>query len=183
MKFKIRKLSMKVKVLLVTSIVMIALVILNIVISSTTKSIRLINRKLYELVHTQGDLTQTLMINSGNEMEMLANNVNELLNYICKIMLGISANSGQLNDSTKVVVDDLFHADKNVVDVSTTMEQMGVAMEETATALSQISDSVSEIYQGIDSIAKKTQEGNHTFDGKNSGHCFPDGFTCSECKY
>ncbi|MDO4166995.1 MAG: methyl-accepting chemotaxis protein [Eubacteriales bacterium] len=140
--------------------ILIALVLLDIVINRMTKSIRVINDKLYELVHTEGDLTQTLHIKSGDEMEVLADNVNELLRHFHEIMCGISHNSGELNNSSDVVAGSLSSAEKNMIDVSCTMEEMGAAMEQTASALDQISNSVSDIYQSVDSIAKKTAEGN-----------------------
>ena len=43
--------------------------------------------KIYEIVHNEGDLTQKLDIHSGDEMELIAGNVNALLEYIRGIML------------------------------------------------------------------------------------------------
>lgn len=140
--------------------ILIALVLLDLVINRMTKSIRVINQKLHELVHTEGDLTKTLVVKSGDEMEILADSVNELLDYIHKIMLGISDNSEQLHDSTNVVAGSLFSAERNMIDISSTMEEMGAAMEQTTTSLDQISGSISDVYKSVESIAMKTLEGN-----------------------
>lgn len=72
----------------------IALVVLNFVISKVIKSLRKVDGKIYELVHNEGDLTQTLDVHTGDEMEMIGENVNELLRYIRKIMLNISPGRG-----------------------------------------------------------------------------------------
>lgn len=138
----------------------VVIILLNLIVDGITKSIRLVNNKIYELVHTEGDLTQTLSIKSGDEMEVLAKNVNELLEHIRVIMLDISNNTEELNDSTKVVADDLFNAEKSIIDVSSTMEEMSAAMEETTTSINQISESVTDIYISIDNITEKSQEGN-----------------------
>lgn len=140
--------------------ILVALILMDIVINRITKSIRVINEKLYELVHMEGDLTQTLEVRSGDEMEVLAESVNDLLEYMHQIMRGISHNSGELNNSTDVVAGSLFNTEKNMIDVSCTMEEMGAAMEETSAALDQISNSVSDVYDNIDGITNKTMEGN-----------------------
>ena len=48
----------------------------------------------------EGDLTQTLDVHTGDEMEVIAENVNGLLQHIREIMLNISQNSEYLKDSS-----------------------------------------------------------------------------------
>lgn len=66
--------------------IVIAMVILFLLIRSITKSLWTVNNKIYDLVHSEGDLTQKLEIKTGDETELMAENVNELLAYICEIM-------------------------------------------------------------------------------------------------
>lgn len=139
--------------------ILIALVLLNIVIGRITKSINLVNEKLYDLVYSEGDLTKTLEISSGDEMEQMAQNINGLLGHIRTIMTGISGNSRKLNESTQMVVENLGNAGQSVVDVSATMQEMSAAMEETTASLGQISDSVSSIFLSINDISKEAAEG------------------------
>lgn len=139
--------------------IVIAMLLLNFVIGRTIKSVRLINKKLNELVHSEGDLTQKLEITSGDEMELMAGNVNELLGFIRGIMLGISDGAGELNTSTNVVVTNLGNARRSVVDVSETMLQMSASMQETTASLGQISEAVSDIYQNINNISKEAVDG------------------------
>lgn len=139
--------------------IVIAMLLLNFVIGRVIKSVRLINEKLYELVHSEGDLTRRLEISSGDEMELMAGNVNELLGYIRSIMLGISDNASELNTSTDVVVTNLGSARQSVMDVSATMQQMSASMQETTASLGQISEAASNIYQNIDNISKEAMDG------------------------
>lgn len=138
----------------------LGLLILGLVLRTIMKGIRLINEKLYELVHNEGDLTQTLEVKTGDEMELMADNVNELLKHIREIMQNISNNSTQLNDSTKVVLDDLTSAGESIVDVSATMEEMSAAMEETTASLDQINGTVADIYMRINTISEEAAAGN-----------------------
>lgn len=151
----------KLKVIQIGGIVIVlALIILNLIICGITRSLKIINEKIYELVHSEGDLTQTLKIKSGDEMELVADNVNELLGYIHNIMKNISDGSMQLMESAQAVAGDLGNANDDISDVSATMEEMSAAMQETAASLNQINELIDKAYDGIDSISQKVQEEN-----------------------
>ncbi len=134
---------------------MISTLIVILFISKITKNIVLINGKIYDLVNNEGDLTQKLEINSGDELELIGNNVNNLLEYIRSIMLNISSNSTNLKGSAEVVSDNLRSAEINITEVSATMEQMSAGMQETSASIIQITDSVHEVYNAINEINDK----------------------------
>ena len=81
----------------------LAFVITFLVAGMLTKGIKQVNVKLYDLVHNEGDLTQKLNVKSGDEMEIMATNLNELLDYIRTIMLKISENSASLHESCTLI--------------------------------------------------------------------------------
>lgn len=137
-------------------------ILLSLIIGKVVKGIRIVNEKLDELASNRGDLTQTLVVRTGDELEVMANNVNKLLQYIHRIMLNISDNSERLNESTEVVSGKVTGAEDDVADVSATMEQMSAAMQETSASMSQINDSISSIYERINQIAQKAEKGNIT---------------------
>lgn len=138
---------------------MIALALLSVIIGQITKGLRTVNQKVYDLVHNEGDLTQKLDIHTGDEMELIAENVNTLLEYIREIMLHIAGNSTQLNRSSKMVVKNLSSAEVNITDVSATMEEMSAAMEETSASLNQINDSIVKVYNAIGDISENADCG------------------------
>ncbi len=138
----------------------LALLIIGMIVSTITKRIRMVNDKLYELVNSEGDLTKTLDVTTGDEMELMAENVNALLAYIREIMLQISNNSDILNDSTGGVVKNLAVARESIMDVSAIMEEMSASMEETTASLSQVNDSIQEAYNSADRITDQASEGN-----------------------
>ena len=136
-----------------------AIAVLSIIVGRTVKGLQMVNRKIYDLVHSEGDLTQKLEITSGDEMELIANNVNKLLEHIRGIMLNIAGNSVQLNNSSKTVVQNLSSAEINITDVSATMEEMSAAMEETSASLNQINESIGKVYQAIGNISENANSG------------------------
>ena len=60
--------------------VVVALIILNLIIRTIIRSLWSVNKKIYELVHNEGDLTQTLHVKTGDEMELMADDIG-ILNH------------------------------------------------------------------------------------------------------
>ncbi len=137
----------------------LAILILTIIISRITKGMMQVNAKIYDLVHNEGDLTQKLDVRSGDELELIAGNVNELLAYIRKIMIGISSGSMRLMSTSRKMVDHLSSADESITDVSATMQEMSAAMEETTSSLNQITEAIDEIYSSVERIAGNADAG------------------------
>lgn len=147
-------------VIIISLICMIAaIIIMNVIIQAILRNLFVINRKIYDLVNNEGDLTQTLNVSSGDEMELIAGNINSLLSYMRGIMQNISANSNRINDSSHTMVDSLSNAELNITDVSATMEQMSAAMEETSASMNQIAESVNQIYGQVGAIYEKAGDG------------------------
>lgn len=136
-----------------------ALIILNMIVGQMTKSLRVVNQKIYDLVHSEGDLTRKLDIKTGDEMELIAGNVNTLLEHIREIMLNIAGNSVRLNSSSQNVAQNISSAGVNITDVSATMEEMSAAMQETDASLHQISEAIREIYEEIEKISENAGTG------------------------
>lgn len=137
----------------------LAILILTIIVSRITKGLMQVNAKIYDLVHNEGDLTQKLDVRSEDELELIAGNVNELLAYIRKIMIGISSGSMRLMSSSRKMVDHLSSADESITDVSATMQEMSAAMEETTSSLNQITEAIDEIYSSVERIAGNADAG------------------------
>lgn len=123
------------------------------------KSVKAVNAKLYDLVNNEGDLTQKLDIKTGDELEIIANNVNNMLEYIRSIMINIAGNSTHLNNSSQQVVSNLTAAQDSITDVSATLEEMSAGMEETSAALQEINESIADISGEIDSINTRAEYG------------------------
>ncbi|MCM1087213.1 MAG: methyl-accepting chemotaxis protein [Muribaculaceae bacterium] len=151
----VKKLNQMTLQIIMTAVVciVISVFLMNLLVGQVMKSLNLVNGKIYDLVHSEGDLTQKLEITTGDETELIANNVNLLLEYIRGIMLNIRDNSNQLVDSVQSVVQNLSGAEMRVTDVSSTMEEMSAAMEETSAALTQVDESIGIINGTMEQIS------------------------------
>lgn len=140
----------------------LGLVFLGLVAAKIMRGLRSVNGKIFDLVHNEGDLTQKVMIKTGDELELIANNINELLEHIRRIMVHISSNSSQLNISSKNVFENITSASDNISDVSATMEEMSAAMEETSASMGHVADSMEEVFQSVEEISHRSEEGEKT---------------------
>ena len=136
----------------------VSAIIVTIFINAITKNVILINAKIYDLVNNEGDLTQKLDIRSGDELELIGSNVNNLLEYIRGIMLNISGNSTNLKGASMEVFNNLKDAEMSITDVSATMEEMSAGMEETAASILEITTAINDVYDAIDEINGKAGE-------------------------
>lgn len=139
---------------LIGSVILVFFTVRNIM-----KNLNNVNAKIYDLVNNEGDLTRKLEVRSGDELELIADNINAMLEYIRTIMLNIADNSNHLNISAQSVVSNLSSAQMSITGVSSTMEEMSDGMEETSAALAEINDSVMDISVEIDAIADRAEGG------------------------
>lgn len=125
----------------------LAVIAMNVIVAVIIRNLNKVDKKIYDIVNNEGDLTQKLDIRTGDELENIAENVNELLNYIRNIMVNISDNSSELRSSSDKIANDLSDAQISISDISATMEEMSASMEETSASLSQINESVNETFE------------------------------------
>lgn len=137
---------------------LISSVVIMFFVNAITKNVVMINTKIYDLVNNEGDLTQKLDIHSGDELELISDNVNALLEYIRTIMLNISGNSTNLQGASMEVFNNLKNAEMNITDVSATMEEMSAGMEETAASILEITSAINDVYDAIEEINGKAGE-------------------------
>ncbi|MBQ8278216.1 MAG: HAMP domain-containing protein [Roseburia sp.] len=148
----------------VVCVIVVGLLI-GITVHSIVRGLQAVNQKVYDLVHSEGDLTQKLDITTGDELELIANNINKLLEHIRGIMLNIADNSTQLNQSSKNMVDSLSGAEVSITDVSATMQEMSAAMEETSASLNQVNESIRLVYEAVESISGSANDGKESSEG------------------
>lgn len=148
------------EIIIITLIALIvSLVVLWVIVTPTANSLKSVENMIYDLVHSDGDLTKKLSIKTGDELELIGNNVNDLIEYLRGILVNISSGSVKLTQSSKLVTNNLSGAGDNITDVSATMEEMSAAMEETSASLNEVTENVTRMYHDAADIDNKANEG------------------------
>ena len=137
----------------------ISIALLYLATGRIVKSIKQVNAKLDELINSDGDLTQTLTVRTGDEMEVMGGLINGLLSYIREIMLNVSGNSAVLTDASVTMLHGMVDAKEGIVDVSATMEEMNAAIEETSASVDHVTESVGVMNEAITDMAKNAKWG------------------------
>jgi len=132
--------------------------IICLIVKGIIKNIRQVNEKICELANNNGDLTQSLDIHSGDELELIAGNVNTLLSYIRAIMVSIRDDSLKLSDSVVAITEKVTDSESEIADVSSTMEQMSAAMEETSASIVEISSLIKQVSDTTGDVAKYAKQ-------------------------
>lgn len=154
---------LKQKALFLVAISLICLatstIFLNFSLSVLQKFIRNIDQNIYDLAHTDGDLTKRLDIKSNDEFETMANHVNDLLDNLQEVMKKITAGATSVDSASKQMVTNITGVQAGVADVSASMEEMSASMEETTASMSEINDSIQEIKTTTQDIASRANSG------------------------
>ena len=151
--------STKQIVLIAVAALVIGVLVLCLVINAMLKGLKQVEEKVYELVSSEGDLTKKLEIKSRDELQSIAENINDLLAYIRGIMITISDNSMKLDGSSGTIVRKLSQAEISITDVSAFMEEMSASMEQTNYSLNQITDAIGQVYTSLEAISGQADEG------------------------
>lgn len=128
-----------VEFILITVACAIAAII--IVIFTVRKLVRKVNNvggKIYDIVNSDGDLTQTLESSNYDELGVISGYVNDLLHYIREVIANINNSSNVLNESVRTSLSNVEEAGTGIGQVFGEMEQMSASMQETSASLSQI---------------------------------------------
>lgn len=123
------------------------------------KSFKVLNDKVIDLVHGDGDLTKQIEISSGDEFEVIGTNINDLLSFIRGIMQNISRDSGKLHQTSGDIAANLENARADATEISDTMSDMSSTMQETSASLNDINELVGEISGSFDEISGQIAEG------------------------
>ena len=124
--------SLMVKLLLTGIICLLLIITINIILARRIgKNMFVVNQKLIDVIYSDGDLTKKIEVDSGDELEVIAGNINALLENIRNSMLRIRASSNGIKESFEIFTGDMEQSVDQIMQVSATMQEMYGSMEET----------------------------------------------------
>jgi len=141
------------------AIVVIGIILAYLVTQRIVKNIKKVGNKLYDIVNSDGDLTQEVVIHTGDEIEIIGKYVNELLAYIRKIIANIADSSSHLAISVKDSLNNVESTSTGINQVFIEMEQMSASMEETSASLTQIDDIMGRMSTTMKELYQNSQGG------------------------
>ena len=137
----------------------IAIVILIIVSRTLSRKFKLLNGKIAELSNGDGDLTRQIELNSGDEFEVIGENVNRLMEFVRNVLLSIHDESDRLNLASSDIAENVRDARTEAQSISDTMTDMSSFMQETSASLNEISNLMDDITQSFEKIVDEIDGG------------------------
>lgn len=147
------KVAFKTSLTIIVIGTVIASLILYAIYRIMLRSLSTVNQKIYDIAHKDGDLTAKLDVTTGDEFELISDNVNFLMEYIRGVMLSIRDNSDLLSEETNGINGAISSIDGNISGISTSMTELSGSMEETSATLSQVREQVNEISELINQVS------------------------------
>ncbi len=143
----------------ITICIIIGLIALVFIGMIMRKRFRLLNDKVEDLTKGDGDLTKQIDISTGDEFEVIGNNVNKLIELIRSMLLAIRDDSDRINDSSENIALNVRNALGEAQSVSDFVTSMSATMEETSASITDINSLMDEITTEFDSITEEINGG------------------------
>lgn len=138
------------KIYIVIAVLIVAIILLAIkIVFSITKSLNLMNGKLSELSKNGGDLTQRIIVATGDEIEDMSNSINDFLALLGGIVSEVKKSAAEINMTSELMNKSINDLDYGIGDISATTQQMSAGMEETSAS----TEEILAISQDVDTIS------------------------------
>lgn len=123
------------------------------------KNLKAVNQKIIDIVFSDGDLTKKVVMRSGDELEVIADNFNQLLEKTRDTIGSVkNATTGIENNSSKVL-SSVSVAKKSVGEITLNMEEMTAAMEETSASVLNVYETTEMVNDSVIKIMDEMADG------------------------
>ncbi len=137
----------------------IGIAVLLLLSAALRRKFVMLNSKIVELTNGDGDLTRKIEISSGDEFEVIGNNINSLIDFIRGMLLSINSGSQKLSDSSANIAESVKNVRGEAKSISDTITDMSSIMEETSASISEISNLMEQIDTSFKDIVNEVKDG------------------------
>ena len=145
----------------------VSLLVLQVIMMTFKKSMRKLNDKVEELASGSGDLTKEIDITTGDELEVIAGNMNIFIRQIRSLVKDVAQSAESMivtgeelnqtvNDNTKI----MSHMNTEILDISRNMEQSSVSSQELSENLSENAEHIAAFAENVNGIRNMVQQAN-----------------------
>ncbi|MFG6378886.1 MAG: methyl-accepting chemotaxis protein [Lachnospiraceae bacterium] len=140
-------------------IVVICSILMLLIIRRILTGVRNVNKKIRDIVETDGDLTQKVPVKSSDEIGEIAGNINSLLDYIRTVITNISENTAKLQNSVHISSKNAENSSQKINIISDNMLQMSAAMEQTMASVQEMDSSMGRMNHYVAEMDRRVEQG------------------------
>lgn len=152
--FAVRNIILLICILCVAFGVICAVVIGN----GIGKNLKILNNKITELNTGDGDFSKAIRMNSGDELEVIADNVNLLLNEFQNLILSIYGTSDRIFQNGNQLKQITNSNTANCFNINSELGNISANMEECAASNEQALENLRHMVDAIQALENKTTE-------------------------
>lgn len=130
----------------------LALVVAFVASTRMKRNFTKVNNKIMEVASDDGDLTKTLDITSGDELEVIGNNLNRLLQKTGNTVRGVKSGTDDIGSKMEDINNHVSGSVSRITDISDTVQTMVSSSQEIAASISLAGEQVDFVYNDIQNI-------------------------------
>ncbi len=137
----------------VTFGILFAVIVALLVSVRMRRNFRKVNDKILEVASDDGDLTKVLDITSGDELEVIGNNLNRLLQKTADTVRQIKGGIGSIESKMESINTHVSGSVFQIANINDTVQSMVSSSEEIAASAGTVGERVDSAYKDIQNIA------------------------------
>lgn len=145
----------------------VSLLLLGLLMGKFKRGMKKLNYKVKELSGGSGDLTKEIDIYSGDELEVIAGNMNAFIRQIRELVKEVATSTEEIlvtGDELKTTVDEntriMSGMNTEIEDISVNMEKSATSSKILSESLSESAEQVAAFARNVDAICRMVQQAN-----------------------
>lgn len=145
----------------------VSLLLLGLLMNKFKRGMKKLNNKVKELSGGSGDLTKEIDIYSGDELEVIAGNMNAFIRQIRELVKEVATSTEEIlvtGDELKTTVDEntriMSGMNTEIEDISVNMEKSATSSKILSESLSESAEQVAAFARNVDVICQMVQQAN-----------------------
>ncbi len=136
----------------------LSLVVLGLLMNKFKKSMRKLNDKVKELAGGSGDLTKEIDIHTGDELEVIAENMNIFISQVRALVQEVARSTGEILTTGEALSATVSENVRVMTQMNAEMNGISANMEESSVSSHLLSQNLAESAQDINAFADKVNE-------------------------
>ena len=145
----------------------VSLLVLQLIMIKFKRSMKKLNDKVEELASGSGDLTKEIDIYTGDELEVIAENMNIFIRQIRSLVKDVAKSTEhiivtgeELNKTVKDNTEIMSYMNTEIADISKNMEDSSISSQELSENLSQSAENIAAFADNVNEIRRMVQKAN-----------------------
>lgn len=147
----------------------VSLIVLGLLMMKFKKAMGKLNDKVKELASGSGDLTKEIDVYTGDELEVIAGNMNAFLEQIRALMKRVAKSTEEIlqtGEEMGVTVEEntriMTAMNSEIAEISSNMEQSATSSKLLSTNLSDSAENIAEFSKSVNKICVQVQKANES---------------------